>query len=69
MTRRTLFNIILYIILIAFAIFYLLPIYLMLLTGFKPINQVDLKTMWASANNWAPLSRISLRASSSLRQI
>jgi len=47
MTRRRLINIILYAILIAFSIFYLLPIYLMLLTGLKSISQVDLKTMWA----------------------
>ncbi|NJD59126.1 MAG: ABC transporter permease [Anaerolineales bacterium] len=38
---------ILYLILIALAVFYLLPIYLMLLTGVKPFNEVDLKTMWA----------------------
>jgi glucose/mannose transport system permease protein len=37
----------LYLILIALAIFYLLPIYLMILTGVKPFNEVDLKTMWA----------------------
>jgi len=47
MTRRTLIHIILYSILIAFSIFYLLPIYLMLLTGLKSISQVDLKTMWS----------------------
>jgi glucose/mannose transport system permease protein len=47
MTRRIIIHTILYIILIAMAIFYLLPIYLMLLTGFKSISQVDLKTMWA----------------------
>jgi glucose/mannose transport system permease protein len=45
--RRIAVNSIFYIILIALAIFYLLPVYLLLLTGFKPINQVDLKTMWA----------------------
>ena len=47
MKRRTLINIVLYAILFAFAIFYLLPIYLMVLTGLKPISQVDLKTMWS----------------------
>jgi glucose/mannose transport system permease protein len=47
MTRRTVIKIATYLVLIALAIFYLLPIYLMLLTGFKPFNQVDLKTMWA----------------------
>ena len=46
MTRRTATHILFYAILIALAMFYLLPIYLMLLTGFKPFNQVDLKTMW-----------------------
>jgi glucose/mannose transport system permease protein len=46
MTRRTLVNIIFYILLIALAAFFLLPVYLMLLTGFKSISQVDLKTMW-----------------------
>jgi glucose/mannose transport system permease protein len=46
MTRRIITHTIFYIILIAAAVFFLLPIYLMLLTGFKPLNQVDLKTMW-----------------------
>ena len=40
---RTLF----YVILIACALVYLMPVYLLLITGFKPINEVDLKTMWA----------------------
>jgi glucose/mannose transport system permease protein len=47
MTRRTWTHILLYLILIALAIFYLLPVYLMVLTGVKPFNEVDLKTMWA----------------------
>jgi glucose/mannose transport system permease protein len=47
MTRRVLTHTIFYIILIALAAFYLLPIYLMLLTSFKAFNQVDLKTMWS----------------------
>lgn len=47
MNRRIAINSLFYVILIALALFYLLPIYLLLLTGFKPINQVDLKTMWA----------------------
>jgi glucose/mannose transport system permease protein len=46
MTRRTLLHILFYILLIALAVFFLLPIYLMVLTGFKSISQVDLKTMW-----------------------
>jgi len=46
MTRRTAIHGLLYAILFAFAIGYMLPVYLMLLTGVKPINQVDLKTMW-----------------------
>lgn len=46
MNRRVLFNTLFYVILIAFAIVFLLPIYLMVLTGVKPLNEVDLKTMW-----------------------
>jgi glucose/mannose transport system permease protein len=46
MTRRTWIQIFFYVILIALSIFYLLPIYMMILTGFKAFNQVDLKTMW-----------------------
>lgn len=46
MSRRTVMHALMYLILIAFAIIYLLPIYLMVLTGLKPFNQVDLKTMW-----------------------
>lgn len=44
--RAAILRPIFYVILISLAIFYLLPIYLMLLTGFKPLNEVDLKTMW-----------------------
>jgi glucose/mannose transport system permease protein len=47
MTRRIVTHTLFYIILTALAVFYLLPIYLMLLTGFKPFDQVDLKTMWS----------------------
>ena len=50
MTRRTALHGLFYFILIAFAIVYLLPIYLMLLTGVKPLSQVDLKTMWDLPN-------------------
>ena len=46
MSRRFLLNTLFYVILIAFAAVFLIPIYLMLLTGVKPLNQVDLKTMW-----------------------
>lgn len=44
--RRPFINIVFYIFLIVLALIYLLPIYLLLLTGFKPFDQVDLKTMW-----------------------
>ncbi len=44
--RRPLINILFYLFLIVLALVYLMPIYLLLLTGFKPFNQVDLKTMW-----------------------
>jgi len=36
----------LYVPLIAMAIFYLLPMYVMLVTGFKSFAEIDLKTMW-----------------------
>ena len=36
----------LYIPLIAMAVFYLLPLYVMLITGFKSFDEIDLKTMW-----------------------
>ena len=36
----------LYIPLIAMAIFYLIPMYVMLVTGFKSFAEIDLKTMW-----------------------
>lgn len=47
MTRRYVSNAIFYFILISLAAVYLLPVYLLVLTGIKPFNQVDLKTMWA----------------------
>jgi glucose/mannose transport system permease protein len=46
MTRRLAFHSLFYVLLIALAIVYLLPVYMMLLTGIKPITEVDLKTMW-----------------------
>jgi glucose/mannose transport system permease protein len=47
LTRHNGTHLLFFIILVALAIFYLLPIYLMILTGVKPFNEVDLKTMWA----------------------
>ena len=47
MNRRLAFNILFYFILISLAIVFLLPVYLLVITGLKPINEVDLKTMWA----------------------
>ncbi len=44
--RKPLLTISFYLFLGILAAVYLLPIYLLLLTGFKPFNQVDLKTMW-----------------------
>jgi glucose/mannose transport system permease protein len=46
MSRRTLLHAFFYVLLGAIAVAYLLPVYMMLLTGFKPITEVDLKTMW-----------------------
>ena len=47
MSRQHVYQTIFYLILTAFALLYLLPIYMLLLTGLKPISEVDLKTMWA----------------------
>ncbi len=47
MKHRFWTSLLFYAILIVMAVFFLLPIYLMLLTGVKPFNQVDLKTMWS----------------------
>jgi glucose/mannose transport system permease protein len=46
-TRRAALQGVFYFLLIAAAAAYLLPVYMMLLTGFKPISEVDLKTMWS----------------------
>ena len=47
MNRRIPLKSLFYFILIALALVYLLPVYLLVLTGLKPLNQVDLKTMWS----------------------
>ncbi len=47
MSKRIAINLPFYVLLMALAVFFLLPVYLMVLTGLKPINQVDLKTMWS----------------------
>lgn len=47
MNRRIAIKTFFYAILIILALFYLLPVYLLVLTGLKPISEVDLKTMWA----------------------
>src|SRR5512143_2651318 len=47
MNRRIASRTLFYLVLIVLALFYLLPVYLLLLTGFKPISEVDRKTMWA----------------------
>jgi glucose/mannose transport system permease protein len=47
MNRRMAIKTLFYAILIILALFYLLPVYLLVLTGLKPISEVDLKTMWA----------------------
>lgn len=44
-SRRT--KLLLYLPLLFMAAFYLLPMYIMLTTGFKPFEEVSLKTMWA----------------------
>ena len=39
-----------YIIMIAFALFYLLPVYLLLITGMKSFEEVSLSRMWDLPN-------------------
>ena len=46
MSRRTVINTIFYVLLISLSLVYLLPIYLLVVTGLKPITEIDLKTMW-----------------------
>jgi glucose/mannose transport system permease protein len=46
MSKRLATNLLFYLLLIALTVFFLLPVYLMVLTGLKPIDQVDLRTMW-----------------------
>jgi glucose/mannose transport system permease protein len=46
MTRQPALRALFYFLLFAAAVVYLLPVYMMLLTGFKPISEVDLRTMW-----------------------
>ena len=46
MTRNFPLRTIFYVALLVLAVFYLLPVYLMVLTGLKPFSEVDLKTMW-----------------------
>ncbi len=46
MNSRTITRGFLYVLLVAMALGYLLPVYMMLITGFKPISEIDLKTMW-----------------------
>jgi glucose/mannose transport system permease protein len=45
-SKRLPINLLFYVMLIVLTVFFLLPVYLMVLTGLKPIGQVDLKTMW-----------------------
>ncbi|ACZ41128.1 binding-protein-dependent transport systems inner membrane component [Thermobaculum terrenum ATCC BAA-798] len=40
-------RIIIYLVMIAFAVFYLLPVYLMLITGMKSFEEVSISRMWA----------------------
>jgi glucose/mannose transport system permease protein len=45
--RRALTSTAFYLLLLALAAVFILPVYLMVLTGVKPLNQVDLRTMWS----------------------
>lgn len=50
MKKGTLLNLVLYALLAGFSVFFLLPVYMMLLTGFKSITEVDPKTLWNLPN-------------------
>src|SRR6266542_98842 len=52
MSKRIAINLPFYVLLMALAVFFLLPVYLMVLTGLKPINQFDLNTMWSLLVDW-----------------
>jgi glucose/mannose transport system permease protein len=45
--RPTAGGVVSYAVLILFAVFYLLPVYVLLVTGLKPLPEVNLATMWA----------------------
>jgi len=47
MNRRIAMKTLFYGLMIILSLFYLLRVYLLVLTGLKPISEVDLKTMWA----------------------
>lgn len=47
MSRRTAVNTLFYALLISLSLVYLLPVYLLVITGLKPITEIDLQTMWA----------------------
>lgn len=44
--RLTVGRVIVYVVMIAFALFYLLPVYLLLITGMKSFEEVSLSRMW-----------------------
>src|SRR5215510_3296525 len=44
--RRRRPRVLLYIVMVIFAIFFLLPVYLLLITAFKTFDQVSLSRMW-----------------------
>lgn len=44
--RKPLGRVLLYVVLVAFAAYFLLPIYILVLTALKPFSEVDVSTMW-----------------------
>ena len=53
MRKLTFGTLTLYLILIGLSIFYLLPMYVMVVTGFKSFDEVSLQTMWKLPNQFA----------------
>ena len=63
--KKVLLRVLLYIILTFFAILFLIPIYVLVVTGLKVFQEVDLNKMWALPNfNFSSFKEISIRFSS-----
>ncbi len=46
-------KIVIYTLMVIFALFYLLPIYVLIVTSFKPLSEVGISTMWNPPHRWS----------------